>query len=137
VATIALFLTARLRLRFGNDGDDFARHRIDQKNLVFHFRIAVVGKLRNLLSQFGRKAIRLDAFRQLGADYRVEVLGGLGRFESELNLRVLGQQGLTNPLALRVAQVQLRQRWVLRHDIAAALFDRAARVIGGRRQARR
>jgi hypothetical protein len=27
--------------------------------------------------------------------------------------------------------VQLRQRWVLRHDIAAALFDRAARIIGG------
>ena len=110
MATIALFLTARLWLRLRDDVDDFIRHRIDQKNLVFHFRIAVVRKLGNLLSQFGRKAIRLDAFRQCGADFRAEILGGLGRFESELNLRVLGQQGLTNPLALRVAQVQLRQR---------------------------
>ena len=120
MATIALFLTARLWLRLRDDVDDFIRHRIDQKNLVFHFRIAVVRKLGNLLSQFGRKAVRLVPLRRCGADFRGEILGGLGRFESELNLRVLGQQGLTNPLALRVAQVQLRQRWVLRHDIAAA-----------------
>ena len=97
MATIALFLTARLWLRLPDDVDDFIRHRIDQKNLVFHFRVAVVRKLGNLLSQFGRKAVRLDAFRQCGADFRVEILGGLGRFESELNFRVLGQQGLTNP----------------------------------------
>ena len=73
MATIALFLTARLWLR-RDDVDDFIRHRIDQKNLVFHFRIAVVRKLGNLLSQFGRKAVRLDAFRQCGADFRGEIL---------------------------------------------------------------
>ena len=75
MATIALFLTARLWLRLRDDVDDFIRHRIDQKNLVFHFRIAVVRKLGNLLSQFGRKAVRLDAFRQCGADFRGEILG--------------------------------------------------------------
>jgi hypothetical protein len=48
---------------------------------------------------------------------------------------VLGQQRLTNPLALRVSQVQVRRRWVLRHEITAALFNCAARVIGSKRQA--
>ena len=75
MATIALFLTGRLWLRLRDDVDDFIRHRIDQKNLVFHFRIAVVRKLGNPLSQFGRKAVRLDAFRQCGADFRGEILG--------------------------------------------------------------
>ena len=51
----------RLRLRFRNDVDDFARHLIYQKNLVFHFRIPVVGKLGDPLRQLRRKAIRLDA----------------------------------------------------------------------------
>jgi HAE1 family hydrophobic/amphiphilic exporter-1 len=41
-------------------------HLIHQKNLIFHFRINVVGKLRDLLSELRRKAIRFDAFRQFG-----------------------------------------------------------------------
>jgi hypothetical protein len=66
---IALFLTARLRLCFGDDVDDFIRHRIYQNDLIFHFRILVVGKFGDLLGQFRRKAIRLDRFWQAGTDF--------------------------------------------------------------------
>ncbi len=127
----ALFLSARLRLCFRDDVDDFAGHGVDQKNLVFHFRIAVVGKLRDLLRQIRWKSTGLDAFRQFGADSRIEIFGRFRGFELELNLGVLGEQCLTNLLALRGAQMQLGQRGVLRHGIAAALFNRAARVVGG------
>src|SRR5262249_4389466 len=96
-----LFLVGRLWLRLRNHLDNFARHLVDQKNLVFHFRIPVVGKFRDLLSQLRRKPIRFNARWQCGADFWREIFRRLGRFEFEPNLGVLGQQGLTNLLTLR------------------------------------
>ncbi len=99
-----LFPARRLR----NDFDDFARHLIYQKNLIFHLRIPVVGKLRDLLSQLRRKAIGLDGVRQFGTIFRRKIFGRFGLWELELNLRVLAQQCLSNPLALRVIQLQVQ-----------------------------
>src|ERR1043166_8986243 len=98
---------------FREHGDDLARHRIDDENLMFEFQVRVLLQLRHLIDQWWRKRVWLERGRDFRADRRIEALGRFRRLHPERHFGVFSAQRLLNLAALGVGEIERRYGRIL------------------------